>query len=235
MPLKNLKTLIRMAPSFKNENGEDESLLLYLAANCEIMFKENKSMFLDYMRVFIEESHLATKKDTSLGECLFLTPPSMVTGIFLDLLVEYGVDIDHVQKGCRMKWTKLMRDSYNGNLGGVMMLTDKGAKIDLKCHDGKTCFHLAAMGKHHVVMEWLENKGANFKTTDNDGNNVAHLLAKQPNFNKKDHQFLKRHPELINAKNAGQKTCLDIIKEKGVMNRWERASCKLKTGIVNEK
>ena len=74
----------------------------------------------------------------------------------IDLLVQHGADVNANVGG----GTALIVAAANGQLEGVKVLIEKGAKLNLAAKNGATPLIAAATNGHREIVSLLEQHGA---------------------------------------------------------------------------
>jgi ankyrin repeat protein len=91
----------------------------------------------------------------------------------VELLLFYGAEID-ARNGVAHQ-TSLIEAAYNGHLGSVKILVQRGADINFRDDRGKTALWYAATESGYApvggpqLIEFLAEKGANLEAADNTG------------------------------------------------------------------
>jgi len=152
-----------------SERGHTELIKLLLENGAKIN-KQNKfgmSAFLwasgegkyEAVRLLAKKgANINVKNDVGFN-ALMLSSGNGHIQIVKFLLEKESMDINEV---CEMGWTALIMASKEGKKEVASLLVQRGAKMDLKDHYGKTALMYAYENGHFEIVDFLKNEGAKY-------------------------------------------------------------------------
>lgn len=128
----------------------------------------------------------------------------------LDLLIEYGTDVDECGHGGR---TALRAAAWSGHEAVVLRLVQSGADLDKRDAEGRTALMAAAFMDHFNIVAILLQFGASPNLIDTSGATALHLVlansAHSEEHDKTVHELIKGGSD-VNIEDANGRNCVHI-------------------------
>lgn len=143
------------------------------------------------------------------ASCLSFAVASMHDKQTLQLLIDYGVDVQHADKEKR---TALMNAAMREHRDAIELLLSNGADVDSKDLDGATALHLSMASKDPHVIVSLIKKGANVNAVDENKNTP--LIHASDYMNPTAMRIILEAGADPNMKNTSDLAAIDFLAEK---------------------